>query len=323
MTKTFPPVRHLIILLILAAFPSSLQAQDTFFLSPSETEPRQPSSPNRTLLVGSISAGILTGFMVFGTFAWWKDKGRTGWSWKQTGFFGADTYVGGADKAGHIYAYYVTSKGTRQIYQWMGVPKKSALILGTGVTFFVSTAVEVVDGFTEHGFEWTDVVANLLGMGFFLTGELVPSFDELFGMRISYVPTYEFVHGEKNYVKLVNDYSGMIFYLDLRLAGLEKVTEISLGPARYFTLGLTYGTYGYSPGRDNKRRNLGFYIGLNFPEILESIWGTKSRSVRAASTFTRYYALPFTTASLEHDLNHGTTTLNFGVANRMQYPTRE
>lgn len=316
-------MRNLIIILVLVTFSTHLWAEEINSVpqTTTETTEEEPSKDRRTLLVGSISAGIAGTLLMIGTFSWWKDPGFTGWGWKDTGFFGADTYAGGSDKAGHIYASYVTCKGTKQIYEWLGVSPRGALALSTGFTFVMSNIIEVIDGFTPNDFEWADVVTNVIGLAFFFAGEKYPPLDALFGLRIGYFPTPEFVRDKKNYIRLVNDYSGMIFYVDFKPAGIEDVFGVSVGPARYFTLGITYGTYGYSPTGPIERRNLGFYTGLNAPVVLQAIFGPNAhKGIRAVSTFGKYYAYPFTTVSLNHDLNHHTSTVNFGVANRWQVP---
>lgn len=312
--------RYLIVIPALLTFYSHLWAGEINPLpyKTAETKDQDSSTAGRTLLVAGVSAGLAGSLLTIGTFAWWKDPGYTGWGWKDTGLFGPNTYAGGSDKAGHIYACYLTGKASTQIYEWLGVSRRNALALGTGFTLFISNVVEVVDGFTPHDFEWSDVLTNLIGLSYFLAEEKFPEIDALFGLRIGYVPTPEFIKGEKNYIKLVNDFSGMIFYVDFKPAGIEKVFDLSPGLARYFTFGLTYGTYGYSPKGPIKRRNLGVYIGLDLSELLEAIFGTESKGIRAGSTFSRYYALPFTTASFNHDLNHQTRAVNFGAANRWQ-----
>ena len=317
-------MKNLIVILVLVTFSSHVWAEEINSISheTSETTKEQSSPARRTLLVGSISAGIAGAMIIIGTFAWWKDTGYTGWGWKDTGFFGADTYAGGSDKAGHIYACYATGKGTKQIYEWLGVSPRGALALSTGFTFVMSNMVEVIDGFTPHNFEWADAVTNVMGLSFFLAGETFPALDALFGLRMGYTPTPEFVKDKKNYIKLVNDYSGMIFFVDFKPAGIEKVFGVSPGFARYLTFGISYGTYGYSPTAPIERRNLGFYTGLNVPEVLEAIFGPNAhKGIRATSTFGKYYTYPFTTVSLNHDLNHHTNTANFGVANRWQVPS--
>ncbi|UCD83938.1 MAG: DUF2279 domain-containing protein [Deltaproteobacteria bacterium] len=316
----------MIVILTIVTFSSNLWAEEINSVSPEipETTKEESTSTRRTLLAGSISAGILGTLLTIGTFSWWKDTGYTGWGWKDTGFFGADTYAGGSDKAGHIYACYAAAKGTKQIYEWLGVSPRGALALSTGFTFFMSNIVEVIDGFTPHDFEWADVVTNVTGLSFFYAGEKFPALDALFGLRIGYTPTPEFVKDKKNYIKLINDYSGMIFFVDFKPAGLKEAFGISPGPARYFILGITYGTYGYSPTGPIERRNLGFYTGLNIPEVLAAIFGPDShKCIRATSTFGKYYAYPFTSVSLNRDLNHETTAVNFGVANRWQITIKD
>ena len=317
------------IVLAVFMFASPLGAEEEQWVSPSPVDRAGPeSSPaRRALAAGLVSAGIASFGLTVGTFAWWKDQGYSGWGWEDSGLFGENTYAGGSDKAGHIYVCYTTSKGMRQVYEWLGTSRRSAVALSAGYTFLVSTAVEVIDGFTPNAFEWHDVVANAIGLSFFLAGEAVPAIDALFGLRIGYFPSPDFVESRSNRLELLgyilDDYSGMIFFLDFKPAGLEPAFGVSPGPARYFTFGIAYGTSGYWPGDPIKRRNLGFHVSLNVSEIAGRMFGTERKSANAFSTFTRYYALPFTTVLYHRDLNHGDAAINFGFADRFQYSLSE
>ena len=83
-------------------------------------------------------------------------------------------------------------------------------------------------------------------------------------------------------------------------------------------MGVTYNTYGYAPSKERKERNIGFYVGLNLSELIFSGFGNSKSSVNGVARFTRYYAVPFTNAVLERDLNNNETGINAGAANRLE-----
>ncbi len=277
-----------------------------------------PAPASNPLVVGAVSTGLAGVVVASGVLAWWREAGYAGWSWYDSGFFGRTTYAGGSDKAGHFYSWYVGVHALTGIYEALGVSHGRSVAAAASFSVAMSTVVELVDGFTKFGFEWPDVVANVAGAAFGVAQELSPSLDALVGVRIGYVPTPEFMGRSFNYFKLINDYSGMIFYVDFKPAGLERAFGVSPGAARYFTVGLTYGTFGYDPRDTPKRRNLGLYVGLNVPEILDAALGSENVAVRAAEAFTRYYAIPFTSVAAIDDLNDGSRRVGFGVANRLE-----
>ncbi len=281
-----------------------------------------PYSSNATMLAVGITGVSFLTLLVAGSIAWWKDAGFTGrLALYDSGAFGRNTYAGGSDKAGHVYSCYVGVRAMQTFYEKVGVEEHNALWLSTVFVALMGTTVELVDGFTPYKFEYGDVVADLAGVAIAFICESFPAADELFGLRISYFPTSELIHSTKKnsmsvYLKTINDYSGMMFYFDFKLSGLEKNWGIPLGFMRYLMLGITYNTYGYAPSREWKERNLGFYVGLNLSELLFSNFGRNSSAVNGVARFTRYYAVPFTNAVLIRDLNNNQTKINAGLANR-------
>jgi len=287
--------------------------------TPAPTPPVQESIPTSPLVVSGVSAALAAVVIVSGTFAWWRDEGYVGWSWRDTGFFGQKTYAGGSDKAGHFYTCYLGTRMATQIYEWVGLPHGVALAMGASMGFFLSNVVEAVDGFTPFGFEWADALANSIGIALAMVFETWPTLDGLFGARMGYVQTLRFFTGKVHYFKLINDYSGMIFYLDLKPAGLEAL-GVSPGVFRYVNFGFSFGTDGYRPQEKPRfrKRNVGVHVGLEIPAILETLFGADAPGVDVARRTTKYYALPFTTIMLNHDLNQGGQAVNFGLANRAQ-----
>jgi hypothetical protein len=282
------------------------------------------SSKKTTAYAVGITGVSFCSLLVAGSFAWWKDAGFTGHlELYDSGGFGRSTYAGGSDKAGHVYSCYVGVRAMKYFYEMAGLDERSALWLSTAFVALTGTTVELIDGFTPFKFEYGDVIADLTGVATAFVFESFPAANELFGLRISYIPTTELIHSIKNnykttYIKTINDYSGMMFYADFKPAGLEKIWNIPVGFMRYLMLGITYNTYGYAPSKERKERDLGFYIGLNLSELLFSGFGKNTSIVNGIARLTCYYAVPYTNVVVNRDLNNNQTEINAGAANRFE-----
>jgi len=270
-----------------------------------------------------ITGGAIVTILSLGTVWWWDRVGYTGkWEWKREGFFGKNTYAGGADKFGHFYASYVEFRTMVSLYELIGIKHDNALLLSALAIFLLSTGVEMIDAFTPYGFSYEDVVFNSFGLGLGYVTEKYPKIDSLIGYRLDYFPSSTYLEMEKGtglvkkYIRLVNDYNGMIFFLDFKFAGMGE--RISNSALKYFLFGLNYNSIDYSPSGDNKQRNIGFHVGLNVPVILKSIFNKNNCAVRSSSTFAKFYAFPFTNLLFQYDLDNKKIKLNFGIARRIQ-----
>jgi hypothetical protein len=264
------------------------------------------------------SAVLAAGVLVVGTGAWWDD-GLTEFSLRETGFFGEETYAGGSDKAGHMYSSYVSMHLVEPLYEGLGVSRRSAPWWAAAFTFLLWNGFELIDGFTEFGFEYGDVIANTAGIGLGLVTRLDPRLHDTIGMRMAYVPSRDFLANEKTWIKFINDYSGMLFYLDVKAKGVAALLGRDPGLWRYVVGGLVYGTDQYSPVRRRplRERNFGVHIGLSFAELLRGLGGG-DEGVDGLATIFDYYGVPFLGVALMKDLNGGPWFVSFGVANRFE-----
>lgn len=269
-----------------------------------------------TLLLAS--AGLTALVLGVGTQAWWSD-GLEPFSFRETGFFGRDTYAGGSDKAGHIYSAYVSVAIVTAVYEALGMKAEVAPWYAALFTGLLFNGFEVIDGFTEFGFEYGDVIANTLGIGLGLLTHLYPEVDDLVGLRLAYVPSEDFVRTQKGYLQLINDYSGMLFLLDVKGKGVAHLLGHDPGLARYLVGGLAFGTNRYSPVKvwEERQRFVGLHFGLNTAELLRSSSGGDA-AVDAVARIFDFFALPFFSIVVSRELNHGGWYVGFGVANRQQ-----
>jgi len=268
--------------------------------------------------VGGWSLGIAAAVFVGGTRAWW-DEGYQGFTFKETGWLERDTYSGGHDKVGHVFSAYSATHTMAFIYESYGMSHETAIWTAIGFNILVMNGFEFVDGFTKYGFEYADSVANTLGFGLSALTWLYPRMYDTIGMRVGYWPSNDFLDNERTVLKFINDYTGQIYFLDLKLKGLLGYMGIEPGWAKYLVTGVAFSTNHYSPIRrhEQRQRLWGAHVGLNVSEVLDT-WFPGNKPMKVASTILNYYGLPFLSVSMLKDLNDGPWYVNFGIANNFQ-----
>ena len=77
------------------------------------------------------------------------------------------------DKIGHAYSCYHFSEILAKTYNWTGLSKNKAAILGSSVAWSYQFSIEILDGMSSAwGFSWWDIVANSAGSLIYLGQEL-------------------------------------------------------------------------------------------------------------------------------------------------------
>jgi Predicted periplasmic lipoprotein (DUF2279) len=251
-------------------------------------------------LAALVSAGVIAG----GSISTFLETPRQSFHWTNEGFFGRDTYAGGADKASHFVDYAIVTKELANLYGVIGFSRRDSILMGLGVATLTGFVFEIGDGTNIYGFSWEDLTMDVLGAG---TAALISALelDDVVGFRHGFLlppPSHDVccaVDGKGR------DYSNEIYTADLHIAGLARRLGVKVGPLRYLFLSLTYGTKGYPHGLDERReRQLGIEIGLNFGIILTDLgvrrdtwWGYTLHVV-----FDNL-RVPFTAVGFRYDLN--------------------
>jgi len=221
------------------------------------------------------------------------------------GFFGQNTYAGGADKASHLVDYAVAYRALEFTYRRIGYADSQSQWLGFATALAAGLTTEIGDGTTIFGFSWEDFTMDFLG-AFSAMSLQRSGWDDTFGFRygaVSQDPAPACCIDNSN---IGRDYSGEIYTADIKLAGLARRWKFDPGPARYLLLSLTYGTNGYNHASPELRQRLvGLEIGIHFSEILralgvpkEPIWG------ELIYFFFDTIRLPYTAIGVRFDLNH-------------------
>ena len=252
---------------------------------------------NTALILGEVA-----GVALYGKRNWWEDGFQGRFRKVNEGWFGQDTYAGGADKLGHFYANYVGSRLFAQAFRAMGNDPDHALYLGTALMLGTMTAVEVADGYSKRWrFSREDAAVNVLGAGAALLFEKNPGLDELIDLRFQYHRSG--VEGGR--FDPFGDYSGQTYVLALKASGIPGLRDHPL--LRYVELAAGYGSRNYSPFRPDLigQRYRQAYVGisLNLSELLRSADPNRKLPGRAVlDTAFEYLQVPGTAAFKRHRL---------------------
>jgi Predicted periplasmic lipoprotein (DUF2279) len=274
--------------------------EPTLFLPASPPRPKKLFTTETTLVTaGTLLLGAAESFSAPIQYGW------VGWNTMDEGWFGRNTYAGGADKASHFVVMSGISRTLYDIYTRQGhtVDQSSGLAFATA--FMVGTFVEVLDGVSVYGFSFEDLAADALGSA---AGVLIHRhhLQDLIGLRLGMANTdipdadiglsAEFLGAS---------YSNEIYVADLKLGGLITRLHGKPGFARFFLTSFAFFTkgYGYTPPLPTRYQEIGLEVGLNFPEILKAVgvtektwWGA---GLLAVFDFFRF---PFTQVGVYYNL---------------------
>ena len=161
--------------------------------------PRRRNLRTHVLMWSPIAAEAL-----YGARSWWSSGFSGTFRTANEGWFGQDTYTGGADKLGHLYSGYV---GTRLLalgfHRWAGNGRDWSVKAAALTMFATLSTVEVMDGFSEHyRFSPEDVVMNGSGAALGALMEEFPQLDNLLAFRLQYWPS------QYTTFNPIDDYSG-------------------------------------------------------------------------------------------------------------------
>jgi hypothetical protein len=167
------------------------------------------------------------------------------------------------------------------------------------------TLIEVGDAYHGFGFSWQDALLTAAGG---VAGSVLAAtkLDDTITMRFGMVGVDSPDEAEFAVYK-PNHYSGEVYTLDLRMAGLLPRLGKPPGFARFLLASMTYGSKGYQWVDERYRqRRLGFEIGLDTYEVGLALGLTPDTWYGAPILgFLRYFRLPFTGIGFQYELNSG------------------
>ncbi len=245
--------------------------------------------------------------VAYGATNWWKDGFSGRFRTVDEGWFGQDTYTGGADKLGHAYSSYAGTRLLAKAFEWAGNDQDSAIVLSAATVFGTLLAVETLDGFSErYKFSKEDLIMNAVGTGLGLLFEKNKRLDDLLDFRLHYWPSGD--AKRLNQVGPIGDHSGQTYLLVAKATGIPQLKNHDV--LRYFELAVGYGSRGYEPNdgapATDRSRHVYFGISLNISEILRNTIfrdaAEKTRSQRATETVLEYVQVPGTAVVTDHRL---------------------
>jgi hypothetical protein len=286
-----------------------------------ESDPAEAApAPSRARKWGSLGGviGVYAAATTYMYFAWYYGQpGLANFKWGGDGYFGEETYAGGADKVGHAWANAFWSRIPAEILLWGGWSRKQAAAIASGMTLALFTYVEVKDGL-YYQFSPGDQIANMLGAG--LTAVLVnyPRVDDLIDFRVEYFPSRQYLDlldgkrppedptmPHQTSLNFVEDYSGQRYLLALHLGALPWLEEQRW--AKLVDVAVGFETRGYKPTpvEEGVEREQHLFLGLslNLQGVFDTLLGDQrsgaGKTVRQMGhgVFEVFNA-PFTSAAL-------------------------
>lgn len=261
-----------------------------------------PADDGAKLASLGVVGGIHAGLWLWAYFAWYRDTPTQDFRWGGDGWFGRDTYAGGADKVGHFWSGNMLSRaGTEALLRggWKPLP---ASLIGSGLGFLLLGAVEGKDAYHTE-FSPGDLVANLGGAALNVLLVNAPAVDDALDLRVAYLPSPQFREsvGKEGNVDVANDYSGQTYLLAFHLKSLDSLVERrGLGWARYVDVVAGFETRGYLPEPEDRdavaSQRLFVGAALNLQHVLEVAFGPGEPGRRGAGHLVfEFLAPPYTT----------------------------
>ena len=251
------------------------------------------------LIIGNTAVVAL-----YGKRNWWEEGFAGGFHTQKEGWFGPDTYSGGADKLGHLYLNYASTRLFSQAFQEIGNSPEKSRELAAWLMLGTFTAVEVLDGYSRQwSFSKEDALMNIAGVGLALLLETQPALDRLLDFRIHYWPS-----SGSNFDPF-GDYSGQTYLLAVKASGIPGWRDRPL--LRYLEFAVGYGTRGYAgqPNAPGTRGERNIYVGisLNLSALLDDKVfrqsGGRSTAQRITQTALEFVQVPGTVVSVKHSLD--------------------
>jgi len=235
---------------------------------PSAGAPEDPAARGLRWKNAAMIGGIALAVGIYGANNWWEDGFSGSFRTVDEGWFGKNTYAGGADKPGHAFFTYTGARLLARGFEALGNEPGRALRLGTWTSLGVMTGVEIVDGFSKKfRFSMEDAVANAAGAAFAVLLEKYPDLDALMDFRLLYRQSADARRvGETDPIA---DYSGQIFLLAFKAEGVRALRDIPVVP--YLELLAGYNTTGYEPNDGVKvdpHRRIYYGLGINLSRLL-------------------------------------------------------
>jgi hypothetical protein len=203
---------------------------------------------------------------------WYKDAG-----YQSFRFFNDNTEWKQIDKLGHFTSAFYLSYGAQRAYQWCGIKKKKADMLGALTGFAVLLPIEVLDGFSDaYGASTGDLLANGAGSLLFYGQQSLWNEIRIYPKFSFHSTVYSDIRpnvlGDEPLSRILKDYNGQTYWLAFdmdRFIRFPKWLNIAAGYGAHemvYARDWQNNEAGYSPYRQ-------YYLSLDF-----DLTGIKTKS---------------------------------------------
>ena len=142
------------------------------------------------------------------------------------------------DKAGHIFSAYMLSKYSRELWRWSGLPRKKQIWIGGMSGLAYQSVVELLDAHSGNwGWSWSDMAANVFGVGVMMSQELAWN-EQRFQLKFSSFPVRykdpvlkaraDDQFGNSLAERTLKDYNSQTYWLSQRGRLLSGITLLRL-----------------------------------------------------------------------------------------------
>jgi len=105
------------------------------------------------------SLAIQGAIIVGGAIFWNYSERWTGeFAVENEGWFGKNSYNGGADKLGHAYTWSLLTRALIHNYERHGFSKKASAFWGFTIPAFNGVVIELLDGYTDYNASTEDIL---------------------------------------------------------------------------------------------------------------------------------------------------------------------
>jgi hypothetical protein len=223
----------------------------------------------------------------------WGDV-RAQWKWANEGWFGRNTYSGGADKLGHVFSHYVMFRAMYAIFNFTEEGRYTRWIYSVILPSMLALGIELGDAFSsaQNGFAYEDLLCGLTGIGIGVIMEKFPVVDSFFAISVEYFPSKYMRKNMDQILKFIDDYSGWKFMINFKLSGFRDMGYRMPHFLRYVMLDFGYYTRGFTDydrqvGDTSRPRNLFIGFSVNMAEVVDDLFPDKYKKVA------RYLKQPF------------------------------
>ncbi|WP_373070566.1 DUF2279 domain-containing protein [Sulfurimonas sp.] len=179
------------------------------------------------------------------------------------GWFQHDTDEGGSDKFGHMYISYGLTHLFSYFYKEIGYEGDDVPLYGAFSSLFLTGLMEVGDSFSDYGFSYEDMTANVLGTFLGYVTYKYPSI----GRKIDYRTEYKIDKSELS-GDFVTDYENMKYLLAFKADGFDIFEDYEY--LKYLELYVGYYSRGYAKIGAKKERNTFVGFGINLSKVFDT-----------------------------------------------------